>query len=332
MGELIDISQEILVAGEKSDQEKVTKGAELISRQSRNARDLGTWFNSLKLDPGQHSIKDGDHHPCLSAKEIVAAANRHRDEGTDPLNYATAREYGFIVEAFPKVSDQLGMAFTACRRLLPVLALKGRDEFNQWHYNVSIGICPETDPDPDYNYTDTKPKPLVGRDLKRQIDIATGKKLDAKSDKVEEATSATVAIENLVPVFDELHISKPKQRKVTTAVTREVKRIEKEVRGHFVDEVNAVALKIAEQRTVELREAAEIQRKASKEARLKYERDSKVTEAMRDRLPMFMTKAEYKFLLNVLHPDRAPADRKEKFQKAFNLMQRLEQGCDWEGR
>ena len=50
MGELIELSQEFLVAGEKTDQELIDQGAELISRQSRNARELGEWFNKAEKE------------------------------------------------------------------------------------------------------------------------------------------------------------------------------------------------------------------------------------------------------------------------------------------
>lgn len=46
--------------------------------------------------------------------------------------------------------------------------------------------------------------------------------------------------------------------------------------------------------------------------------------AMRKGIPAQMTEADYKFLLNVLHPDRAPEDRREKFARAFNIVRQLD--------
>ena len=37
-----------------------------------------------------------------------------------------------------------------------------------------------------------------------------------------------------------------------------------------------------------------------------------------------INKDDYRFLLNVLHPDRAPDDRKDKFSKAFDIIRKLD--------
>jgi len=46
--------------------------------------------------------------------------------------------------------------------------------------------------------------------------------------------------------------------------------------------------------------------------------------AMRKGIPAQMSEADYKFLLNVLHPDRAPGDRREKFARAFDIVRKLD--------
>lgn len=47
-------------------------------------------------------------------------------------------------------------------------------------------------------------------------------------------------------------------------------------------------------------------------------------EARNATLKTFMTVEDYRFVLNCLHPDRAPEDRKERFDKAFGIMKRLD--------
>ena len=37
-----------------------------------------------------------------------------------------------------------------------------------------------------------------------------------------------------------------------------------------------------------------------------------------------MTPDEYRFLLQTLHPDRAPEDRRDKFAKAFDIVRKLD--------
>lgn len=52
-------------------------------------------------------------------------------------------------------------------------------------------------------------------------------------------------------------------------------------------------------------------------------RDMKHWQAMRDSIKPFMTLEEYRLVLNCLHPDRAPEDRRDRFTQAFAVMQRL---------
>ena len=45
---------------------------------------------------------------------------------------------------------------------------------------------------------------------------------------------------------------------------------------------------------------------------------------MKSMMTVILTEDDYRFLLNVLHPDRAPADRREKFAKAFHIVRKLD--------
>lgn len=47
-------------------------------------------------------------------------------------------------------------------------------------------------------------------------------------------------------------------------------------------------------------------------------------QAMSQGIKPYITETDYKFLLNILHPDRAPEDRKEKFAKAFDIVRKLD--------
>lgn len=42
------------------------------------------------------------------------------------------------------------------------------------------------------------------------------------------------------------------------------------------------------------------------------------------KIDSYMTEDEYRFILNTLHSDRVPEDRKERFDKAFKIFKRLE--------
>lgn len=319
MGELIEMAQEILVAGEKSDQELIDEGKRLVKLAGRG---LGEWFNRVKLGRSEAKSLSGTRNvpDKMTARQICAAI--------PDMSYSTAKQYGQIVTAFPTEASQRGFTWTQCHKMMPAynhfIAAGQLDEFHEtWMERAVAGEPYRRDPGEAYIYTG----PWSNEDIRRQVSLLTKNKLPAKSDKLSETTLATVA--NLDPVFTELKITKRKEAKVRAAVAREVKRIEKDVKGHFIDEVNAAADKIAMERTKELREIAEVQRIASTKAREKYERGLKVVEAREKRLPMFMTKSEFKLIQNCLHPDRVPEDRKTKFTKAFDIFNRLAESVDW---
>jgi hypothetical protein len=61
------------------------------------------------------------------------------------------------------------------------------------------------------------------------------------------------------------------------------------------------------------------------------EREERVTaemrkyQAKRNGIPAQMTVADYKFLIGLLHPDRAPAGMEDKFDKAFQIIRKLDE-------
>lgn len=319
MGDVITMSQEILVAGEKSDQEWIDEGKNLVKLAGRG---LGEWFNGVKRGRGEAgAIMAPDRK---SAKQIVDAI--------PDMSYSTARTAGQIVEAFLTEESQRGFLWTECMKMLPVRNKIGAETFDRWHYDVSIGNRPESDPDSDHIYTATAPKRLNSKDLTRQIGLATGNIKLVSSNKVDEVVNTTLVIDGLAQELADpkLKIPKTVQKKVLVLATRKVKEIKKDIDNSFVDEVNVAADKIADNRTEEVREQAEVQRKASREARETYERKSKVTEAMQKRLPMFMTKAEYRIIRGCLKSDRVADDLKPRFDKAYAIFERLAEGGAWD--
>lgn len=63
---------------------------------------------------------------------------------------------------------------------------------------------------------------------------------------------------------------------------------------------------------------------AMRAAKARADAEFKKYAAMRKGIKAQMTEDEYRFLLNVLHPDRAPADRREKFARAFDIVRKLD--------
>lgn len=102
------------------------------------------------------------------------------------------------------------------------------------------------------------------------------------------------------------------QAKIARAVKRESAAELAKLRKSYWEEVSAQVVK----GTKAAREHYEQEIQEAQSAKESYE--------VRTRgLVMFMTEEEYRLLLNCLHPDRAPEDRRERFTKAFAILQRL---------
>lgn len=43
---------------------------------------------------------------------------------------------------------------------------------------------------------------------------------------------------------------------------------------------------------------------------------------MKSSMTAILTEDDHRFLLNVLHPDRAPADRRDRFARAFDIVRK----------
>jgi hypothetical protein len=74
----------------------------------------------------------------------------------------------------------------------------------------------------------------------------------------------------------------------------------------------------------ELAEQRGILSKFEDEAR---EKDARLDAALAS-VDRFMTEDEFRLILNCLHPDRAPEDRRERFNRAFQVFKRLEAGIN----
>jgi len=70
----------------------------------------------------------------------------------------------------------------------------------------------------------------------------------------------------------------------------------------------------------QLPEEVEALREAKDRAHAKFMKYA----AMSKGIAAQMTEEDYRFLLNVLHPDRAPEDRREKFARAFDIVRKLD--------
>lgn len=63
---------------------------------------------------------------------------------------------------------------------------------------------------------------------------------------------------------------------------------------------------------------------ALRAAKARADGEFKKYAAARKGIAAQLSEEDYRFLLNVLHPDRAPADRRDKFARAFNIVRQLD--------
>jgi len=319
MGDVVQFEHEgeVLLAGEKTDQDRIAEGKALVRKLDLTNREIGQWFNEVKgsREGNQHAKKRTDIMPVrFSAKEICEASG---------IRYDVAQRNGALVTLFPTEASQRGLSWTVCLTLLPA--------YNFWKENVGdakartnlsdlmgfavAGQSYHADVNPDYKYRG----PWTIADAKRQVAFITGKQVEVSSKQIGETKKIVVgSVEKAVD-----GLPKKKADTIVKAVAVELERETKKLQAVFSDEVNKKAEEISIHRTESLFATGERLRK-------KAELDAKLAANRLKGAPALMTKAEFKLVLNCLHPDRAPEDRKEKFAEAFGIIKRLEEGTSWD--
>ena len=179
----------------------------------------------------------------------------------------------------------------------------------------AAGIPFMADPSPDYVYD----KPFTVLNVRRQVKLVKGEQVSVESKQIGNTKTVVVgAVEKVVA-----GLPKKKAATIVRTVAVELEKETKKLQAVFSDEVNAQAEQISKKKTEELFATGEALRK-------KAEFQAKMAENRLKGASALMTKAEFKLVLNCLHPDRAPADRKDKFAEAFGIIKRLEEGTSWD--
>ena len=122
----------------------------------------------------------------------------------------------------------------------------------------------------------------------------------------EETKKVEQITDHFKPVMDAL----PKS---TTAKTkRGIKKVLTDLGTQFHAEVQE-----------EVRKKTQDQRARLNRIEEDYKAKEKVVTELRKKIHFFMTYEEYRLIIACLHPDRAPAERRKQFQKAFQIFKRL---------
>lgn len=155
---------------------------------------------------------------------------------------------------------------------------------------------------------------VMGREsVPDQKEIIENPQLDAQLDAAIQHVASMKSAHSPPPSVRD-SVPEPKRVQFDRLVERETARL----RAMFNDEVSRrVSESLEEQRTA----LAEWERQNKEES-------DRLLQAKMD-LTHYMTEPEFKLVLGVLHPDRAPEDRRERFGKAFEIIKRLEKYIPW---
>jgi hypothetical protein len=328
---MVEHTPEVIMAGETTLGDIVARGTNLSARTARTYREVGEWYEEVKdfvakvkknpeLSVGYEILPEGK----ISLQAISIAS------GFNPAYPAKAAQY---IAAFPTEEHRQGLPIDTCIVMLPAYRALGHDAFHgRWMSDAKAGRSYNSDPDGEYVYTG----PWSGEDTKRQVAILTGKALPIPESKVVQAQLNTVTEAATAEV---VNLPKRKQAAAQQRIKKAAAKAERISHRQFKKEVEAAAQAQAQaivDKTLK-KEKAEVEKNRATSARCAQQalEDAKEAKAANERanarlarIGAWMTKEEYRLILNCLHPDRQPEDRKERFAKAFDIMQRLAVGVD----
>jgi hypothetical protein len=314
MTNVVEFEHSVIPAGMVTDQELINEGRQIVNMRGRV---LGDWYNKVKTNKsdaakigGEQSGFDQTAHK-KTAKQICTEAD---------VKYNTASGYGMVVTEFPTVESQRGFSFSACYKMLPILNELGSEEFfGRFMADAVAGLPYRGVHDPDWAYRG----PYCTKDIERVKFYVTRKMLPPSPTEEDIAEEVEVLVEE----FSEGVLStlpKKTQKKALTELRKVLKDQERLLNKAFMAEVDkGIAMKLAE-KTREADEHLEYLKTRQADTKKKEEQ---LTYRLK-RVSAFMPRADYKLVLNCLHPDRAPAGYEEKFGKAFIIVKRLEPGVD----
>jgi hypothetical protein len=301
MGDIVNIEDAVILAGEKSDQEWINEGIGIRKQAEQTTRSLGEWYVGVanrKLDASSLSI------------EILC------EQATIRLN--TARSAANFIKCFSTEESQQGFGIHECIAMLPIHRKLGDDEFHgRFMSDAKAGIAYKADTSGGYIYTG----PYTDDDIARQKQWIV--KLELPSPKSPALEAHTEAIsEKLSEVLDAL--PKSTKKKVKGTLTKIIKEEERVLAAKFEDDVlQGIDEKIApirDKMRANLEKAKELEASAKdKEERLSYRLAG---------VPAFMDIKEYKLICGCLHPDRAPKGQEARFKRAFEIMRRIGKGIE----
>ena len=326
MGELIERSQEFFMSGEKSWEEMI----ELKRTIERDAEDKGLEVTRQRGE--WHAMAQAKREEEKSNDVVTFSASTikdlYRDKG---FNYPVGVKAYQFCQAFPTDAHMKGLSLNSCLITLPVLkwyekesggnkALALRDFHNEFISSLAAGWILAKDNETGLIHR----KPLTADDIVAHCKRKRGLSTDTTTKTITQATNTEEAMDNLTPVIDSLGVSKVKAAQLRSALTAELKKREIAIRNTFNTEVETQAIELGKKKASEL-----ISYNERKQSEL--DRELSLASARSKGLPSLITKKEYKFLNQLFFSDNTnvPEEYRDKFNKAFLIIQKLGSGADW---
>ena len=325
MGELIERSQDFFMSGEKSWEElinlkrSIERGAE--DKGLEVTRERGQWHELAQAKREEEKNADVGVFYAPTIKELYEREGFNHNIGL--------KAYQFC-QAFPTDGHMKGLSVNSCLMTLPVLkwyekecgnkAIAFRDFHNDFIAGLAAGWILAKDDETGLIHRE----PLTAADIAMHCKRKRGISTDTTTKTIGQATDTAEAMDNLTPVIDGLGLSKVKAAQLRSAMTGELKKREIAIRKTFNAEVESKAIELGKQKARELISYNE-------RKRFELDRELKLVEARRKGLPSLIAKKEYKFLNQLFFSDNTnvPEEYREKFNKAFLIIQKLGDGADW---
>jgi transposase len=149
----------------------------------------------------------------------------------------------------------------------------------------------------------------TGKKLLRAVDVSDPQTASVVEGVLDDIAGRTLEEQYKSHRAEVATLHETAQQKLERLVNRELK-----IRLAMFDQ------EVREKAREQLPEQVKVLREAEERAHAEFKKYAAMAKGIKAQI----SEDDYRFLLNVLHPDRAPEDRRDKFAKAFDIVRKLD--------
>jgi len=283
-------------------------------------------------DPLGFVIAKNVHRRQLSAKQRAAlAAELANLKVGKPKD--TEKEIGQICPIRSVSLDEAAKLMNVCRRSV-VSAKKRMHDDPEAHAAVKAGHKPPVRVTPTADEQAAGSRQIQqmaldrgiswankGESISKAVRVATGQKLLRTVDITNPATAGIVSavLDDFASKSLEDHYQ-AHRAEVATLPESAQQKLDRLVAKELQLRLALFDQEVRDEARKRLPDEADALRVAKERAQAEFKKYA----AMRKGIAAQLSADDYRFLLNILHPDRAPADRADKFARAFDIVRQLD--------